>query len=237
MHGRFCAAAARTRLERGSHGRDPVSLGGGTRRALGRNRNRIRPAQGRCYCQRWKRGRRGKAGVNGRSDRLHDGGRSGWHGSSRKSGATGRQYHRPGTQSTGPCGQATRGLRRVAIIANVEYPFAMRELAEFETAARTLGLEVAPLEIRRAEDIAPAFEALKNRAEALYVVGDALVTTHRIRINTLALTARVPTIYVAREFVEGGGLMSYGPNFPDLFRRAADRSQSSNRPNSISSSI
>ena len=109
----------------------------------------------------------------------------------------------------------------MAIIANVEYPFAMREMAEFETAARN-GLEVVPLEIRRAEDIAPAFEALKDRAEALYVVGDALVTTHRIRINTLALTARVPTIYVAREFVEGGGLMSYGPNFPDLFRRAAD---------------
>jgi len=114
------------------------------------------------------------------------------------------------------------GLRRVAIIANVEYPFAVGEMAEFETAARTLDLEVVPLEIRRAEDIAPAFEALKGRAEALYVVGDALVTTHRIRINTLALTARVPTIYVVREFVEGGGLMSYGPNFPDLFRRAAD---------------
>jgi len=114
------------------------------------------------------------------------------------------------------------GLRRVAIIANVEYPFAVREMAEFETAARTLDLEVVPLEIRRAEDIAPAFEALKGRAEALYVVGDALVTTHRIRINTLALTARVPTIYVVREFVEGGGLMSYGPNFADLFRRAAD---------------
>jgi putative ABC transport system substrate-binding protein len=114
------------------------------------------------------------------------------------------------------------GLRRVAILANVEYPFTMREMAEFERAARTLGLEVVPLEIRRAEDIAPAFEALKDRAEALYVVGDALVTTHRIRINTLSLAARVPTIYVVREFVEEGGLMSYGPNFPDLFRRAAD---------------
>ena len=98
----------------------------------------------------------------------------------------------------------------------------MREMAEFETAARALGLDVAPFEIRRAEDIAPAFEALKGKAEALYVVGDALVITHRIRINTLALAARLPTIYVVREFVEAGGLMSYGPNFPDLFRRAAD---------------
>ena len=78
------------------------------------------------------------------------------------------------------------------------------------------------LEIRRAEDIAPAFEALKGRAEALYVVGDALVVTHRIRINTLALAARLPTIYNIREYVEAGGLMSYGPNIPDLFRRAAD---------------
>ena len=78
------------------------------------------------------------------------------------------------------------------------------------------------LEIRRAEDIAPAFEALKGRAEALYVVADPLVTTNRIRINTLALGARLPTMYGFREYVEAGGLMSYGPNFPDLFRRAAD---------------
>jgi putative tryptophan/tyrosine transport system substrate-binding protein len=114
------------------------------------------------------------------------------------------------------------GLRRLAILANVEYPFAMLEMAEFQTAARTLGIDVAPFEIRRAEDIAPAFEALKGRADALYVVGDALVMTHRIRINTLALAARLPTIHVGRELVESGGLMSYGPNFADLFRRAAD---------------
>jgi putative tryptophan/tyrosine transport system substrate-binding protein len=114
------------------------------------------------------------------------------------------------------------GLRRLAIMANVEYPFAVLEMAEIETAARTLGLDVARFEIRRAEDIAPAFEALKGRAEALYVVGDALVTTHRIRINTLALAARLPTIHVVRESVEAGGLMSYGPNFANLFRRAAD---------------
>src|SRR5215471_4356661 len=114
------------------------------------------------------------------------------------------------------------GLHRVGIMANVEYPFAVLEVGEFETAARTLGLEVIRLEIRRPEDIAPAFETLKGRAEALYVVGDALVTTHRIRINTLALAARVPTMHVVRELVEAGGLMSYGSNFADLFRRAAD---------------
>jgi putative tryptophan/tyrosine transport system substrate-binding protein len=78
--------------------------------------------------------------------------------------------------------------------------------------ARTLGLEVVPAHIRRAEDIAPAFEGLKSRADALYVVGDALVITHRIPINTLALAARA--IYYFREYVEVGGLMSYGPNIP-----------------------
>jgi putative tryptophan/tyrosine transport system substrate-binding protein len=95
-------------------------------------------------------------------------------------------------------------------------------MGEIQAAAGTLGLDVATFEIRRAEDIAPAFEALKDRAEALYVVGDALVITHRVRINTLALTARMPTIFFLREYVEAGGLMSYGPSFTDLFRRAAD---------------
>ena len=58
--------------------------------------------------------------------------------------------------------------------------------------------------------------------EALYVCNDPLVTTNRIRINTLALGMRLPTIYNVREFVEAGGLMSYGPNFLDLYRRAGD---------------
>jgi putative ABC transport system substrate-binding protein len=113
-------------------------------------------------------------------------------------------------------------LRRLAIMANIEYPFAALEMAEAHTAVRTLGLDAAIFEIRRAEDIAPAFEALKGRADALYVVGDALVATHRIQINALALTGRLPTIHVVREFAEAGGLMSYGANFADLFRRTAD---------------
>jgi putative ABC transport system substrate-binding protein len=93
---------------------------------------------------------------------------------------------------------------------------------EVQTTARTLGLDVIKLEIRRGEDIAPAFEALKGRADALYVCIDPLVNTHRIRINTLALAARLPTMHATREYVEAGGLMSYGPNVPDLFRFAAD---------------
>jgi putative ABC transport system substrate-binding protein len=143
---------------------------------------------------------------------------------------------RPGGNVTGLSMQATDlagkrlallrevapGLRRLAIMANVEYPAAATEMAQVQAAARTLGFDPTVSEIRRADDIAPAFEALKDRADALYVVGDALVITHRVRINTLALIARLPTVYFVREYVEAGGLMSYGPNFPDLFRRAAD---------------
>jgi putative tryptophan/tyrosine transport system substrate-binding protein len=114
------------------------------------------------------------------------------------------------------------GLGRLAILANVGNPIVVLDMREVQAAARTLGLEVITLEIRRAEEIVPAFEALNGRAEALYVVFDALVNTHRFRINTLALAERLPTMHTFREGVEVGGLMSYGPNFPDQFRRAAD---------------
>ena len=113
-------------------------------------------------------------------------------------------------------------LRRLAILANVGNPFSVLELGEAQAAARTLGLEVDTLEIRRPEDIAPAFEALKGRAQALYVCADGLVNANRIRINTLALSVRLPTIHGYRDYVEAGGLMSYGANLPDLFRRSAD---------------
>jgi putative ABC transport system substrate-binding protein len=113
-------------------------------------------------------------------------------------------------------------VRRLAIFANVDNPGALLEMGEVQAAARTLGLEVAPLEIRRAEDIAPAFDALKGRAQALYVVNEALANNNRIRINTLALAARLPTLHSIRDNVEAGGLMSYGPSNPDLFRHAAD---------------
>src|SRR5208282_270915 len=91
-----------------------------------------------------------------------------------------------------------------------------------EATARTLGIEIAKLEIRRADDIAPAFEALKGGADALYICTDPLINANRIRINTLALAARLPTMAGFREFVEAGALMSYGTNFADLFRRAGD---------------
>jgi ABC-type uncharacterized transport system substrate-binding protein len=115
------------------------------------------------------------------------------------------------------------GLHRLAIMGNVGNPFTVLELHEVQTVAGTLGLEVDTLEIRGAQDIAPAFEVLKGHADdALYVCTDALATTNRIRINTSALGARLPTMHGTRDYVEAGGLMSYGPNFPDLYRRAAD---------------
>jgi putative ABC transport system substrate-binding protein len=113
-------------------------------------------------------------------------------------------------------------LRRLAIMAHVGNPGAVLESAEVQAAARALGLDVATLEIRRAEDIAPAFETLNGHADALYIETDALIFTHRIRINTLALAARLPTMHSARAYVEAGGLMSYGPNYTDLFRRAGE---------------
>ena len=113
-------------------------------------------------------------------------------------------------------------LGRLAIMANVDAPGAVLERNEIQATARTLSLQVTILEIRQAEDIAPAIEALKSRADALYVATDPLIFSNRVRINTLAQSARLPTIYGTREYVAAGGLMSYGPNFPDLFRRAAD---------------
>jgi putative ABC transport system substrate-binding protein len=113
-------------------------------------------------------------------------------------------------------------LRRLAIMANTGNPIGVREMSAVQTAAHTLGFEEVKLEIRAAEDIGPAIEALTARAEALYVVTDPLVNTNRIRINSLALGARVPTMHAERAYVEAGGLISYGPNFPDLFRRAGD---------------
>jgi putative tryptophan/tyrosine transport system substrate-binding protein len=113
-------------------------------------------------------------------------------------------------------------LRRLAIMVNASAPGAVLDVGEVQAAARTLDLEVVLLEIRSAEDIGPTFELLKGRADALYVVADPLVNANRIRINALALGGRLPTMHGFRELVEAGGLMSYGPNFPDLFRRAAN---------------
>jgi putative ABC transport system substrate-binding protein len=114
------------------------------------------------------------------------------------------------------------GLRRLAILSEAGNPYATLDVSEVQRAARTLGLEVATFEIRRAEDIAPAFEVLKGRAQALYVIPAPPLFANRVRIHALTLAAHLPTMHGVREYVEAGGLMSYGPNWPDMWRRAAN---------------
>jgi putative ABC transport system substrate-binding protein len=113
-------------------------------------------------------------------------------------------------------------LRRLGILANVDNPNIALEVSEVQAAGRTLGLEIATFEIRRAQDIAPAFEALEGRADALYVANNPLLSTYLVRVITLALTARLPTMHGSREWVDGGALMSYAPSFVDQYRRSAD---------------
>ena len=113
-------------------------------------------------------------------------------------------------------------LRRLAIIFNGGNDQTMLEMSDTKAAASELKLDVAPLEIRRMQDIAPVFETLNSQADALYVVVDQLVVTNFNRILTFALSTRLPMIYSTRDFVRSGGLMSYGPSYADLFRRAAD---------------
>jgi len=133
------------------------------------------------------------------------------------------------TQQTETASKALEILRqivprigRVAILANTGNLSAARQAHGLQAAASALGLETVALEIRRAEDIAPAFAALDVHTDALDIVQDALITTNVARIMTFALTARLPTIFHSREFLSFGGLMSYGPSYPPQFSRAAD---------------
>ena len=113
-------------------------------------------------------------------------------------------------------------LRRLAVFANESNPMNRRQAEEVQAAAHALGLEVAPLDVRRADDIAPAFATLDGRADALYVATDPLFFSNILAISALALKARLPDMYSFREEVVAGGLLSYGASFPDLFRRAAE---------------
>jgi putative tryptophan/tyrosine transport system substrate-binding protein len=113
------------------------------------------------------------------------------------------------------------GVSRLAILANVSSPAVLLDMQEVQAAARTFGMEVVSLELRREDEIEPLFETLGGRADALYVVNDPLVDSNRDRINTAALAGHLPTMYGSREHAEAGGLMSYGADFGDMFRRAA----------------
>ena len=112
-------------------------------------------------------------------------------------------------------------LRRLAFLANADNVAEMLEMRDAQAAASNLGLEVFAPEVRRAQDIAPAFAALKGRADALYVPFGSLAVTNQTEINTLALRALMPTTHGARELVKTGGLMSYAADNVDLYRRAA----------------
>ena len=132
-------------------------------------------------------------------------------------------------QSTDIAGKRLEILRevvpavgRLAVLANIGASGAVLELRNVQATAKAFGLDITTLEIRRTEDIAPAFAALKGRVDALYVCVDPLTVINRIRINTLALGARLPTMHGFRDFVEPGGLISYGASFPHQYRRAAD---------------
>ena len=114
------------------------------------------------------------------------------------------------------------GLRRLAILFDAGYPATALEMGNVQAGARSVGLEVVAHGIRRPEDIAPLFDALKGQADALYVVENTLTLTNSMSIVTLALSARLPTTYTGASSARAGGLMSYGPNFPALFRRAAE---------------
>jgi putative tryptophan/tyrosine transport system substrate-binding protein len=119
--------------------------------------------------------------------------------------------------------EAVPSLRRLAILASLDAASPnILEMGELQAATRALGLETMVVDVRPAEDIAPAFETLKARADGLYICASPLVNTNRVRINTWALTTRLPSVHSFREPVDAGALMSYGPNFSDLFRRAAE---------------
>ena len=113
-------------------------------------------------------------------------------------------------------------LRVLAVLANPGSPNVALEMREAQTEARKLALDVVTAEVRKVEDLAPAFESLKGRAETLYGCSDPLLTTNRALLSTLALGIRLPTMHGFRVYTEAGGLISYGPHFPDLFRRAAE---------------
>ena len=113
-------------------------------------------------------------------------------------------------------------LRRLAVLFDAGYPAAVKEANEVQTAAHALRLDIARHEIRHPDDVAPALEALRSQSDALYVVENALIAPNVTRIVSFAVGARLPTSFITGDYVRAGGLMSYGPNYPALFRRAAE---------------
>jgi putative ABC transport system substrate-binding protein len=115
------------------------------------------------------------------------------------------------------------GLARIAVLANTSNDAVRRDWAGIETAARSLGVQAQLLDLRNSDALGPTFDAAgaARRAGALVVVIDAITLANRQRIVDLAMKYRLPAIYSSREFVDIGGLISYGVSYPDLYRRAA----------------
>jgi putative tryptophan/tyrosine transport system substrate-binding protein len=113
-------------------------------------------------------------------------------------------------------------LARVAVLWNAANPYAAIVFKETHAAGRTLGVEVQSFEVRSPDDFDGAFEIVRRqRPDALITVEDPLTFSHRKRIADFAVAYRLPSLHGFREDVEAGGLISYGANLPDLFRRAA----------------
>jgi putative ABC transport system substrate-binding protein len=111
---------------------------------------------------------------------------------------------------------------RIAALYNMSSPTNPPEWQQIETAARSLGVQAQLLDVRKAEDLEPAFAAAsRQRADGLIVGQDGILQANRKLVIELAAKHRLPAIYRSMEFIEAGGLMAYGPSYPDLYRRAA----------------
>jgi putative tryptophan/tyrosine transport system substrate-binding protein len=118
--------------------------------------------------------------------------------------------------------EALPGTRRVAVLANAAHPAHASVLRQLEATARLLDVELQVYEVRTPDDFAPAFAAaVAQRADALLTLHDPLLFGHRERLLPLAARSGLPTAYEFREWVDAGGLLSYGPSLPDAYRRAA----------------
>jgi putative tryptophan/tyrosine transport system substrate-binding protein len=113
-------------------------------------------------------------------------------------------------------------LRQLAVLNNANNITAKLSVDEIVAAARKIGLEIIRADVRRPDDIVPTIGSLNGRVQALYVVGDPLIADNQIQINTAALAARLPSMHGSRGYIDSGGLLSYGPDFSALFRRAGD---------------
>jgi putative tryptophan/tyrosine transport system substrate-binding protein len=143
---------------------------------------------------------------------------------------------RPGGNLTGLSGQAsdtagkriellremTPGLLQLGVLTETGNAYAALDVKEAQRAARTLNVLVQTVELGPTDKIVAAINSLKGRVQALYVLPIPRFFANRVEINAASLAAGLPTMYVIREYVQAGGLMSYGPNWPSMWRRAAD---------------